>query len=306
MEKDGTYPLIRERVENTYSHVALLCGFVSGALLLIVCIGLYVSLKMPDDNAYQLFVGLAGLWWLVLGAISVESFELRPGPKRPSEHNFFVHSWSSIFEIVRDIRDYPQALLFLLLYFFYSDGISTVSSVGILFAQRDLCMRPSEAVIIAIIIPLSAAVGNYIFLQLQRLTQIPSKIMLLINLYFFALLAAWGCIGLLTDKFGLHKKWEIYLFGVFYGLNLGSSSSYSRTLFTDFIPPGREARFFSLYGITDRGSSWIGPLMVAVIVQSTGAIRLAMLYLLFALLVPSVLVQIFVNHEEGRRQSGRH
>ena len=75
----------------------------------------------------------------------------------------------------------------------------------------------------------------------------------------------WAVPGLFNDKFGLVNVWEMYLVGVIYGLNIGSIQSYSRSMFTLMIPPNRESEFFGLYEVTDKGSSWIGPLIIAVI-----------------------------------------
>ncbi|CAG8476730.1 11701_t:CDS:2 [Acaulospora colombiana] len=41
--------------------------------------------------------------------------------------------------------------------------------------------------------------------------------------------------------------------------------SYCRTLFGELVPRGRETEFFALYAITDKGSSWLGPALVAII-----------------------------------------
>lgn len=299
------YLSLREWTENRYSQFALMAGFISGTLLLVICLALYATLGLPDDSAYQLFLGLTGLWWLVLGAVSVESFQHRPGPPRPPGQNFLFQAWGSIGSIFREIRTYPQAFMFLLYYFFWSDGVSTISNAGILFAQQDLCMGPSEMVFIALLIPACAAAGNYGFLAFQRITGLSLKTMLVTNLYFFFGLALWGCTGLLNNTFGLHQKWEIYVFGLLYGVNLGSVQSYSRVIFTDFIPSGSEAQWFSLYGITDRGSSWIGPLIVSIITQTTGTLRYGMVYLAFALMIPTILVHVFIDHRKGMEQSGR-
>jgi len=47
----------------------------------------------------------------------------------------------------------------------------------------------------------------------------------------------------------------------------GPSCPDSRTCFIDLIPVGSEATFFSLYSISDKGSSWLGPFVVALLVQ---------------------------------------
>ena len=55
------------------------------------------------------------------------------------------------------------------------------------------------------------------------------------------------------------------------------------------IPEGQEDLFFALYNVTDRGSSWVGPAVVSLILQTTGSIRLAFLYPALALLAPLAL-----------------
>ena len=60
--------------------------------------------------------------------------------------------------------------------------------------------------------------------------------------------------GLIPDlQFGLTNVWEGFLFGAIHGLMLGPVQSYSRTVFSDLIIPGKEAEFFALYEITDKG-----------------------------------------------------
>ncbi len=46
------------------------------------------------------------------------------------------------------------------------------------------------------------------------------------------------------------------------------------------IPKGREAEYFSLYEIGDKGTSWFCPLLFGLALQYTGSYRLAILSLL--------------------------
>ena len=57
------------------------------------------------------------------------------------------------------------------------------------------------------------------------------------------------------------------MFTGWYGFFLGPLMAFSRALFIDLIPLGQEATFFCLYGISDKGSSWVGPLVAAAIAQ---------------------------------------
>ena len=55
--------------------------------------------------------------------------------------------------------------------------------------------------------------------------------------------------------------------------------SFSRSLFGRLIPAGEEAAFFSVYELTNRGSSWLGPLVLSAVQQSTGSLALGFLYI---------------------------
>jgi UMF1 family MFS transporter len=70
---------------------------------------------------------------------------------------------------------------------------------------------------------------------------------------------------------------------------LGGSQALSRSLFSRLIPPGQEATYFGVYEISERGTSWIGPQIFAVVVATTGSYRDAILSLM-ALFVTGTIV----------------
>ena len=60
---------------------------------------------------------------------------------------------------------------------------------------------------------------------------------------------------------------------------------------------------FSLYEITDRGSSWMGPLIVAYVSNKYNNMRYAMIYVLFAFLLSFPIIYFFVDFKKGVQQS---
>jgi UMF1 family MFS transporter len=63
------------------------------------------------------------------------------------------------------------------------------------------------------------------------------------------------------------------------GLVLGGSQALSRSLFSHLVPPGKEAEYFSAYEVSDRGMSWLGPLVFGITYQVTGSYRDAIISL---------------------------
>ena len=63
------------------------------------------------------------------------------------------------------------------------------------------------------------------------------------------------------------------------GLVMGGSQALSRSLYSQMIPKGKEAEYFGLYEISDKGTSWLCPLLFGLALQFTRSYRLAILSL---------------------------
>ena len=84
---------------------------------------------------------------------------------------------------------------------------------------------------------------------------------------------------------------------------LGGSQALSRSLFSQMIPPGREASFFGLYEISERGTSWIGPLIFGIVAGATNSYRQAILSLI-VLFLAGMLLLFFTDTDEAIREAG--
>jgi UMF1 family MFS transporter len=63
------------------------------------------------------------------------------------------------------------------------------------------------------------------------------------------------------------------------------------------IPKGREAEYFGVYEISDKGTSWMCPLLFGLALQFTGSYRLAILSLItFFAAGLFVLLTVNVRH----------
>ena len=99
---------------------------------------------------------------------------------------------------------------------------------------------------------------------------------------------------------GSSRVLEFTLLGVVIAIVLGGSQAISRSLFAEMIPMGREAEFYSFYEISDRGTSWIGPLVFGLVNQLAGNLRPAILSLSILLCGGPDCVAVR-QREEGRR-----
>jgi UMF1 family MFS transporter len=87
---------------------------------------------------------------------------------------------------------------------------------------------------------------------------------------------------------------QFFVLGAFIALVMGGSQAISRSLFAQMVPNGKEAEFFSFYEVSERGTSWIGPLVFGLANQMFGNLRVAILSLIFFFIMGLILLP-FVN-----------
>lgn len=96
---------------------------------------------------------------------------------------------------------------------------------------------------------------------------------------------------------------QFFLLAAVIALVLGGSQALSRSVFSLMIPHGQEAEYFSLYEISERGTSWLAPLFFGLAFQLTGSYRIALVSLMLFFLVGLGLLS-FVNIRRAAEEAG--
>ncbi len=87
------------------------------------------------------------------------------------------------------------------------------------------------------------------------------------------------------------RRFGLFLaLAVLIGLVLGGSQALSRSLFSQLIPRGREAEYFSLYQSAERGTSWFGTLLFGLVYQVTDSYRDAIVALVVFFVVGGAIL----------------
>ena len=87
------------------------------------------------------------------------------------------------------------------------------------------------------------------------------------------------------------------------GLVVAGTQALSRSLFSQLIPLGREAEYFSLYQACERGTSWLGTLVFGLVHQFTGSYRWAIAALVIFFVIGGLLLRR-VDIARGIREAG--
>jgi UMF1 family MFS transporter len=93
---------------------------------------------------------------------------------------------------------------------------------------------------------------------------------------------------------------QFFIVGGIVGTVMGGSQALSRSLYAQMVPKTREAEYFSIYEISDKGTSWLCPLLFGLALQFTKSYRIAILSLIVFFLA-GLAVLLKVNVERGER-----
>ncbi|HXG85654.1 MAG TPA: MFS transporter [Pyrinomonadaceae bacterium] len=279
-------------------------GYVGGIIMLVLNLLIVrnaESLGLTTGLAVRLSFLAAALWWGIFALFTFYSIKSRGAAKSlPPGANLVSIGFSEIAETFRQLKKLRYTARFLLASFCYNNGIQTIiTSASVFLAQELFVSRGEEAsqsflLGIFFAAQVSALVGAISFERLARV--IGAKKTLLISLLI------WTCIVIFAYGF-LETVRQAWVMSVFIGLVLGSSQALSRSLYSQMIPKGREASFFGIYEISERGTSLVGSLVFAVVVGITNSFRHAILSMIFFFIV-GIIILIFTDINKAVEEAG--
>lgn len=260
-------------------------GYLGGGLLLALNLLLYAragNLGLTEGHAARISMAAAGLWWALFTLIPLATLRTRNAVKPlPTGTRYLTASFRQLGHTLRQLRRFPQSLLFLVAYLLYNDGIQAVISLAAQFGQQELGLPLSSLTAMILMVQFVAFFGALAFSYIAKLIGAKLTIMLSLLIWSGALIYAYA---------GLETERQFFAMGAVIALVLGGTQALSRSVFSLMIPRGKEAEYFSLYEISERGTSWLAPLLFGLALQYTGDYRIAIVSLILFFLVGLVLL----------------
>lgn len=248
-------------------------GYLGGGLLLLfnLIFVQFVADGMGIDrlNAARICIISAGVWWALFTLIPMNRLKRREAVnKLPSGTSYFTIGFRQLGHTLREMPTLPHTLLFLVAYLLYNDGIQTVIALSADFGAQELKLDTSVLVQVILMVQFVAFIGALAFNYIAKALGTKRAIM--------ASLVIWAGVTVYAWRF-LETQWQFFAMGAVIAVVLGGSQALSRSLFSLMIPKGRESEYFSLYEVSERGTSWMGPLIFGLALQFTGSYRIAIL-----------------------------
>jgi MFS transporter, UMF1 family len=247
-------------------------GYLGGGLLLAAdLVGSFVI----DDRRLlaRLALSSAGLWWALFALPAGRWLRgsLRNSDPRQTDGPVVLAGFRQLRRTFGRLRHYPITLYFLVAFLIYNDGIQTVTTVAAQYGESELKLSEST-LLSAILLVQFVAFGGALWLG-RLAGRFGAKRVVLGSLVAWTVLV----IGAYFLKAGAAVPF--YLYAVLIALVLGGSQALSRSMFSHLVPAGEEAEYFGLYEVSDSGTSWLGPLLFGLALQTTGSYRTALVSL---------------------------
>lgn len=266
-------------------------GYIGGGLLLLLNLLMVQNaeaLGMSEGYAVRLSLASSGLWWALFTLWPLATLRDRP-PVVSRSGSFAAATFGQFFQTLRDMRKYPQALTFLIAYLLYNDAVQAVIALSSQFATEELGIAIKDLMPVILAVQFVAFAGAMLFGGLARLVGAKAAIMIQLVIWTALVIGVYVAVQTLRD---------FWIASMIVALVLGGTQALSRSLFSMLIPKGKEAEYFSLYEISDKGTAWMAPAIFGITLQVTKNYRSAIISLI-AFFVLGLIVLARVRVQSG-------
>ena len=286
-----------EEQRDRVSSYGWAMGYLGGGLLLALNLAFYLfsdKIGVPGALAVRINLASAGLWWIFFSFFTWSRLRSRHAARTlPAGETYAGIGFKQLRRTISEVNRFPETLKFLLAYFLYNDGIQTVIAVSATFAaapllQGGLEMDQSTLTAAILMIQFVAFFGALFWGRLAGWIGAKQSIVVSLLIWSGVVIFAW--LGLQGDT----RVLQFFILGIFIALVMGGSQAISRSLFAQMIPQGKEAEFYSFYEVSERGTSWIGPLLFGLANQIFLNLRPA-IFSLIVFFIVGLLLLIPVN-----------
>ncbi|TMR89501.1 MFS transporter [Nonomuraea basaltis] len=288
-------PAERDRVSSRGWAI----GYLGGGLLLALNLALFLqheSMGLTQGMAVRISLLSAGLWWATFTIVPLLRLRNRPVPAHETTALRSVGgSFRQLGRTLAELRKYPLTLLFLVAYLVYNDGIQTVIGNSAAFASEALKLSQTVQISAILMVQFVAFFGALLLGGLARRFGTKRTVL--------ASLVLWTAIVIAALFVAEGQALQFYLMAFAIAIVLGGTQALSRSLFSQVIPKGREAEYFSLLQISDKGSAFIGGLTITIALQLTNSYRIAIVSMIIFFVIGFVLLAL-VNLPKAIRDAG--
>ncbi|MGW5015518.1 MFS transporter [Micromonospora chalcea] len=263
-------------------------GYLGGGLLLALNL-VAVTMLSEEGNAQRTLdlarwsIVSAGVWWAAFTLVPLRWLREHPtAAALQAGGNVLTDGFRQLGRTLRELKTYPLTLFFLLAFLVFNDGIQTVITLASQYGTEELRLDQSTLIVTILLVQFLAFGGALALGALAKRIGAWKTVLLSLVLWTGVIIAAF--------RLPAEAPVPFMILGGCIGLVLGGSQALSRSLFSQLIPVGKEGEYYGFYEISDKGTSWLGPLAFGLVFQLTSSYRVGLVSLLIFFVVGFALL----------------
>lgn len=234
-------------------------GYLGGLLALVLCLPL-----LPEDYtaeasgaASHIYLVVAG-WYLLFSVPALAWLHDRTPEAAVASGGYVRAALSGLATTFRTVRAYRPVAIFLIAFFLYNDGITTVIEFTGVYTNEVLAFGPADNIRLFLLLNLIAAPGALVFGWL--VDRIGGKRAISWSLLVWVLVVV-GAIA-------AHSKATFWPVAIGAAVVIGATQASSRALMARLAPRGRVGEFMGFLALSGKASAVLGPTLYGVIAEN--------------------------------------
>ena len=267
---------------NRVSALGFSLGYLGGGLLFLLNVLMYTKptwfgLSSSIEAVLWSFLSVA-IWWSIFSFpiflnVKEENLEKNVGPSSVVRVAF-----SNLYKTSKSIKKYKSAVIFLIAYFLYMDGVDTIIRMATSYGS-DIGLTATSMIGALLLTQFIGFPATLVFgLYADKFGY---KLSLTLGIVTY--------IGVVLFSSQIDTALDFYIVASVIGLVQGGVQAISRSYFSNLIPPEKAAEFFGFYNFIGKSSVILGPFMVSGIALLTGNPGYGILSLLI-LFIPGLIL----------------
>ena len=273
----------KEKERNRVSALGFSLGYLGGGILFLLNVVMFLypswfGLENQIEAVLWSFMSVA-IWWFVFSLpIYLKVKEPIQNIDRKPIYTVITEAFANLLNTARSIKKYKSAVIFLLAYFLYMDGVDTIIRMATSYGS-DIGLSATSMIQALLLTQFIGFPATLVFGYYADKFGYKYSLSFAIIVYIFVVLFSAQ----------MDTALEFYVVASVVGLVQGGVQAISRSFFSTLIPEKKAAEFFGFYNFIGKSSVFIGPFMVSGIALLTESPNLGILSLLI-LFIPGLIL----------------
>ena len=273
----------KEKERNRVSALGFSLGYLGGGILFLLNVVMFLypswfGLENQIEAVLWSFMSVA-IWWFVFSLpIYLKVKEPIQNIDRKPIYMVITEAFTNLLNTARSIKKYKSAVIFLLAYFLYMDGVDTIIRMATSYGS-DIGLSATSMIQALLLTQFIGFPATLVFGYYADKFGYKYSLSFAIIVYIFVVLFSAQ----------MDTALEFYVVASVVGLVQGGVQAISRSFFSTLIPENKAAEFFGFYNFIGKSSVFIGPFMVSGVALLTESPNLGILSLLI-LFIPGLIL----------------